>query len=29
MKDEWEHVNYGVGSTILEAFEDFKKRYSK
>ena len=24
MKEEWEHVNYGVGDTIVEAFEDFK-----
>jgi hypothetical protein len=29
MKDEWEHVNYGVGDTILEAFVDFKIRYAK
>ncbi len=26
MKKEWEHVNYGIGKTILEAFEDFKIR---
>ncbi len=26
MKKEWEHINYGIGSTILEAFEDFKIR---
>jgi len=26
MKEEWEHINYGVGKTIQEAFEDFKSR---
>ena len=26
MKEEWEHVNYGIGNTIIEAFEDFKLR---
>ncbi len=26
MKKEWEHVNYGIGETVNEAFEDFKNR---
>ena len=29
MNEEWEHVNYGIGKTILEAFEDFKRRYKE
>ena len=27
MKKEWEHVNYGIGNSIVEAFEDLKTRY--
>ena len=27
MKEEWEHLNYGVGKTIDLAFQDFKNRY--
>ncbi len=26
MKEEWEHINYGIGNTLLEAFEDYKQR---
>jgi len=29
MKKEWEHINYGIGKTIQEAFEDFKIRYNE
>lgn len=27
MKEEWEHLNYGVGKTIDLAFQDFKNKY--
>jgi hypothetical protein len=27
MRQEWKHINYGIGDTIAEAFEDFKERY--
>lgn len=27
MDKEWAHINYGIGSDIYSAFEDFKKRY--
>ena len=25
MREEWEHMNYGIGDTINEAFENYKK----
>lgn len=27
MQDKWEYINYGIGSTILAAFENFKRNY--
>ena len=27
MKEEWPHINYGVGNSIKEAFKDFKIKY--
>lgn len=27
MIKKWEHINYGIGTDIQTAFEDFKKRY--
>lgn len=29
MKDEWEHINYGIGEDIYSAFIDFQKRYNE
>jgi hypothetical protein len=29
MKEEWEHINYGIGETVNQAFEDFKNRLKK
>lgn len=29
MKDEWEHVNYGIGEDIYSTFIDFQKRYNE
>ncbi len=26
MKNEWRHINYGIGVTIAEAFENFKNK---
>lgn len=27
MRLYWEHINYGIGDTISEAFDDFKERF--
>ncbi len=27
MKEEWEHINYGIGTDVLSAFLDFQERY--
>jgi len=29
MNDKWSHVNYGLGTSIHSAFDDFKFRYKK
>lgn len=28
MLNDWEYVNYGIGDTINDAFNDFKNRYN-
>lgn len=28
MQDKWPHIKFGIGSTINEAFEDFKIKYN-